>query len=130
MTHISDVVVGQEIGLVRYGRYGMLSTAFGTVVKINGHGHIFVELAEGGDYKLDKHGNSYKSDYGMHYTCPDRLRKDLEQAQKQKECSRTARELIQTTQNSFSGDGRFHVSAERIAELKNIVAKLESYVAE
>jgi len=75
MTYL--IKVGDEVGIAQHSRYGLTSAAFGRVVKINGHGHIWVDTGKDLYLKFDKHGNSYRNEYGPSLRDAQRLRSEL-----------------------------------------------------
>ena len=127
MTHL-NLKVGDEVGVARRSRYGLASAAFGRVVKINGHGHIWVDDAYGGIGKFDKQGNSYKNRYGPSLTDAGRLRIEMAIEAKRKDRVRVAREMEQALKEGWSYSGTWHPSQERIDTLKNLVAEMEKLV--
>ena len=123
------VVVGEEVGIVRRNRtYGGLSMArFGTVTKINGHGHIFVQ-SEDKEYRFTKTGDAYKDNWGPHLIHAASLRAEMAREAERKERARVARELEAELKAGWSYSGTFHATEERIAALKTLVAELEKLV--
>lgn len=123
------VVVGEEVGIVRRNRtYGGLSMArFGTVTKINGHGHIFVTSGDT-EYRFTKTGDAYKNNYGPRLTLAALLRAEMAHEAERKERARVARELEAELKAGWSYSGTFHASEERVAALKNLVSELEKLV--
>ena len=120
--------VGEEVGIARTSRYGgFVSHRFGTVTKINGHGHIFVQSGEQ-ELRFDRRGNAYKSNYGPSLMDADLLRAQLAVVERQKAQSQIAREIEQEIKNGFAYSGRFFVSEERVTELKRLVSELENLV--
>lgn len=85
------VKVGEEVGIVRTGRWGgFLLSRFGTVTKVNGHGHIFVQ-AEDREYRFTRRGDAYKDDYGPRLMQASQLRSALAMEEQRKERNRLAR---------------------------------------
>jgi hypothetical protein len=120
--------VGEEVGIARTSRYGgFVSHRFGTVTKINGHGHIFVQSGEQ-ELRFTRAGNAYKSDYGPSLMDADKLRAQLAVADRRKEQRRIAQEIEQAIKSGYSYSGTFHVSEERVAILKELVNQLEMLV--
>lgn len=122
-----DVAVGQEVGIARRASFGLTACTFGTVTKINGHGHIFVETPNGTS-RFNKHGDSYQYDYGPRLICADDLRKELLAETRKKDQRRAALELQEAVQQGFAGNGRFWATGERIDEIKIALAALEKLV--
>ena len=122
-----NVLVGEEIGFARRSRGIIMSHGVGTVTKINGHGHIFVKSGDR-ELRFDRNGYSYKDNYGPTLISVDRLRRELADMDRRKEQSRIARDIEQTIKSGFSYSGTFHVSAERVATLKELVSQLETLV--
>ena len=121
--------VGEEVGVVRYNRTygGIVFAKFGTVTKINGHGHIFVQ-SEDKEYRFTQTGDAYKDQWGPSLIHAPQLRAQLAAEQRRKEQVRVAREMEQTLKEGYSYAGRFFVSEERVAALKNLVAEMEQLV--
>jgi hypothetical protein len=123
-----NVEVGEEVGVARCTRYGFQSHRFGTISKVNGHGHIFVALADGKELRFDKHGDAYKDKYGPSLFTAAHLRNDLAVAAKHREQRATAIALQSAVQGGFTGSGRFWATPQRIAEIKELLNKLEELV--
>jgi hypothetical protein len=121
--------VGEEVGVVRqHSRDGtILNSWFGTVTKINGHGHIFVQRGEE-ELRFDKQGNAYKDKWGPSLMDAAKLRSHLAADARRKEQVRLARAMEQTLKDGYSYSGRFFVSQERVAALKNLLAEMEQMV--
>ena len=125
-----ETAVGEEVGIIRRNRsYSGLSMArFGTVSKINGHGHIYVQCGEH-ELRFTRRGDSYKSEnYGPHLCHADLLRVEIAREEQRKNRARLAREMEQTLKDGWSYSGTFHVSQERVDTLKNLLADLEKLV--
>lgn len=120
------VQVGETVGIVRYNRTygGILFSKFGTVSKVNGHGHIFVQCDDR-EYRFTKQGNAYRDSYGPSLIQADRLSKELAREAERKERAQLARELEAELKSGWSYSGTFHATAERIAAMKNLLADLE-----
>jgi hypothetical protein len=124
-----EISVGDEVGVVRqHSRDGtILSSHFGTVTKINGHGHIFVQSGEQ-ERRFDKTGKAYKDSWGANLMHGDQLRKHLESEARRKEQVRLARAMEQELKEGYAYSGRFFPTQERITALKNILAEMEKVV--
>jgi glycine/D-amino acid oxidase-like deaminating enzyme len=127
MTYL-NLNAGDEVGIARRSRYGLASAAFGRVVKINGHGHIYVDLGKGDYVRFDKNGNAYKNSYGPSLVDADKLRKEIAQEERRKDRARVAREMEQALKDGWSHSGTWHPSQERIDTLKNLIAEMEKLV--
>jgi hypothetical protein len=121
--------VGEEVGVVRqHSRDGrVLTSHFGTVTKINGHGHIFVQTGDQ-ERRFDKTGKAYKDKWGPNLMHAAQLRKHMESEERRKEQVRIARAMEQELHEGYSYSGRFFPTQERIAALKNLLADLEKVV--
>jgi hypothetical protein len=122
--------VGEEVGIARQHRTSgtLLTARFGTVSKINGHGHIFVQC---GEYELrfTRRGDSYKSEnYGPSLMQAAKLRMIQAAEERRKEQVRIARAMEQELKEGYSYSGRFFPTQERIAALKNLLAEMEKVV--
>lgn len=124
-----DTAVGSEVGIVRRNRtYGGISfSTFGTVTKINGHGHIFVQSGDK-EYRFTRRGYAYKDDWGPGLCHAPSLRAEMAREGERKERARLAREMEAELKNGWSYSGTFHATDERIAQLKTILAEMEKLV--
>lgn len=123
------ITVGEEVGVVRHNRTygGIVFAKFGTVSKINGHGHIYVQAGDK-EYRFTKSGDAYKDQWGPSLIHAAQLRAQLAADERRKEQVRIAREMEQTLKEGYSYAGRFFVSQERVDALKNLVAEMEQLV--
>jgi hypothetical protein len=120
-----EIGVGDEVGIVRHGRNsGILSSKFGTVTKINGHGHIFVQSGDQ-ELRFDRRGSAYKDTYGPDLIHAAQLRAQLVEENRRKTQSKLAREIEQTVKGGFGYNGRFFTTKERLDEIKCLVSQLE-----
>jgi hypothetical protein len=122
------IAVGEEVGLVRFHRTGnVLFSKFGTVTKINGHGHIFVQAGDT-EYRFTKSGDAYQDQWGPNLIHAAQLRAQLAAEERRKEQVRVAREMEQTLKDGYAYSGRFFVTQERVTALKNLLQKMEVLV--
>ena len=121
--------VGEEVGIVRRNRSygGLLLSKFGTVTKINGHGHIFVQCDDK-EYRFTKRGNAYKDDYGPSLIHAASLRAEMARDNRRKTVNTVARELEQKVKDGWGYSGTFHATETMISELEALVAKLKESV--
>ena len=120
--------VGETVGIVRQHRHGtILMSRFGTVTKVNGHGHIFVQ-SDDKEYRFTKTGNAYKDSYGPSLMQAAKLRMIQESETRRKEQVRVARAMEQELKEGYAYSGRFFPTAERIAALKTLLAEMEKLV--
>lgn len=120
--------VGETVGIVRQHRHGtILMSRFGTVTKVNGHGHIFVQCDDR-EYRFTKTGDAYKDSYGPSLMQAAKLRMIQESETRRKEQVRVARAMEQELKEGYAYSGRFFPTAERIAALKNLLSELENLV--
>lgn len=125
-----ETAVGTEVGVVRRGRSGGLMLAkFGTVTKINGHGHIFVKSGDT-EYRFTKTGNAYKDQWGPSLIHAAQLRTQMAADEQRKDRISAARDMESVLKGGWSYSGTFHVSQDRVDQLKALVAKLETLIAE
>jgi len=121
--------VGETVGIVRQHRTSgtLLTARFGTVTKINGHGHIYVQSGDQ-EYRFTRRGYAYKDDYGPGLMHAAKLRSIQASETRRKEQVRIARAMEQELKEGYSYSGRFFPTAERIARLKTILAEMEKLV--
>lgn len=121
--------VGAEVGVIRRSRgYGNLTMAlFGTVTKINGHGHIFVKCGDR-EFRFTRRGDSYHEVYGPTLCHAEQLSAELARDAKRQETARLARELEAVVKDGWSYSGTFHVNASDVAKMKALVGQLEKMV--
>lgn len=123
-----DLVVGAEVGVARYTRYGTLDNPrFGRVTKINGYGHIEVDVEGLGLRKFDKYGKPYKSttSFGQVLQDATHLRSAMAAEAVKKEQARLAHEIDKTMSDAWTYDGRWHANADRIAHLRFLLDRME-----
>lgn len=126
-----ETVVGDEVGIVRrnYSYGGFVVARFGTVTKINGHGHIFVQWNNGEkEMRFTRRGDAYKDSYGPHLCRATQLRAELAAEERRREQMRVARELEQKVKDGWGYRGTFHATETMISELEALVAKLKESV--
>ena len=123
------ITVGEEVGFGRRNRSygGFVLARFGTVTKINGHGHIYVQ-SDDKEYRFTKTGAAYKDQWGPSLIPAHQLRTELAAEDRRKEQVRVARAMEQTLKEGYSYSGRFFASEERVTALKNLLADLEKLV--
>jgi hypothetical protein len=123
------IAVGEEVGITRINRsYGGFTFAvFGTVTKINGHGHIFVKAGDK-EYRFTRRGDAYKDEWGPSLMHAAQLRAGLAQQKKQQEQARLARELENKLKEGWTYGGRFHMSEELVSQLKEVIVEMEKLV--
>jgi len=106
---------------------GILFSKFGTVTKINGHGHIYVQC-EDKEYRFTRRGNAYKDDYGPSLIHAASLRAEMARDNRRKTVNTVARELEQKVKDGWGYSGTFHATETMISELEALVAKLKESV--
>jgi len=118
--------VGNLVGFVRYGSNGhIFNYGFGTVEKINGHGHIYV-ATENGQKKFDRRGNSYKDNYGpVLVTDVFGLQKRIAKLAADKEISSVVRKIERTIKQQYTGGGSFVSNLTVVETLKELISELE-----
>ena len=112
--------VGDEVGFGRNARFGLISTGFGRVTKINGHGHITLDTGK----VFDKHGKERGTNYGVNLIDADALRVSIAQADEQRERRDRIRALQDKVASLAGLGGRFEVLPEDKAELLALVNAL------
>ena len=124
-----NVSVGETVGVVRRNRTygGFISAAYGTVSKINGHGHIFVQLGNT-EHRFTRRGDAYKDNYGPHLCHAEQLRVEQAREEKRKTINTVARELEQKVKEGWGYSGTFHATDTIIEDLEALVAKLKENV--
>jgi hypothetical protein len=120
--------VGQEVGIARSTRYGTQGRCFGIVTKLNGHGHIFVTTDSGEKMRFDKHGDSYKNEYGPSLYSAEYLRKNIADDLKQQQQRRAADALQTAIKQNYAGSGRYWNTAESVAALRALLDEMEKLV--
>jgi hypothetical protein len=119
--------VGQAIGYVRYSRYGLQAWGFGTIEKINGHGHIFVK-APAGTRRFDKFGDSYQDLYGPKLIGAARLTGLVEHEERVRNTDKAVRELLEVVSNRRCGSGDYTMNTETLDDIDAMVKKLREMV--
>ena len=124
-----ETSVGKTVGIMRqHSSTGkLLMSRFGTVTKINGHGHIFVE-SDNKEYRFTRRGDAYNDKYGPTLVSEGVLRYRIKVEERHKAQAQTARAMQKELDNGFSNSGRFYPTSERIARLKDLLSKMEELV--
>ena len=121
-----NLKAGDEVGISRMSQGTVLHSVFGHVVKINGHGHIYVDAGSGEYRRFDKQGNSYKDQYGPSLIAADKLREILAASALRKRRARAVREIEDTLKSGWNYSGDWFPSEERMKALRNLVDELEN----
>ena len=125
---MTNYSVGDVIGFARFHSFGsILIHGFGTVTKINGHGHVFVET-KNGEKRFDKYGNSYKDNYGPSLIGAARLTEIIENNENKRNISRASKEMTDLISSVRSGNGDFHITNEMLDELQTKIDKLREMI--
>lgn len=121
--------VGETVGIMRqHSSTGkLLMSRFGTVTKINGHGHIFVE-SDNQEYRFTRRGDAYNDKYGPTLIHEDLLRDRIKVEERHRAQAQTARAMQKVLDTGFSSAGRFFPTAELIACLKDLLSEMEELV--
>jgi hypothetical protein len=121
--------VGETVGIARQHRTSgtLLTARFGTVTKINGHGHIFVQSNDR-EFVFNKRGDAYKDSYGPSLMQAAKLQMIHAAEEKRKTVNTVARELEQKVKEGWGYSGTFHATTELVDELEALVAKLKENV--
>lgn len=133
--NVKELKVGDRVGYGRSGSWGDLhSTGFGTVSKINGHGHVTVEreTKPGGGFDslaplvFDKRGNERTtSGYGgKHLMDAAWLEGHLAREKAKRDAYAAAKAIITELESHKNGRGDYCISAETKAKLAELVAAL------
>lgn len=123
------VQIGQEVGFYRQSSWGnLLSADFGTVTKINGHGHISV-LTQGETANVtrifDKNGNQRGFEYGgLRLIEAQNLRTRLAEQTAARDRRNKAKDLENMIKSMWTYGGDFHITESRKAELKALIDAL------
>ena len=114
--------VGDMVGYFRVGGTGghMMGVGYGTVTKINGHGHIFLDTGK----VFDKHGNERGTNYGVHLVDAEYLCERVAKEQARQDKAAMVRSLIQKLEGSFSYSGTVHIDGDAKQELLAMVNTL------
>jgi hypothetical protein len=122
-----NYTVGDTVGYCRSGRYGLMSSGFGTVEKVNGHGHVFLKTPTGTE-RFDKFGDSYKNSYGPKLIGAARLTEILEREENARNIDRATRELSDVVTKRRCGSGGYNMDAETLDTIDAMVKKLRDMV--
>ena len=117
---MQQYAVGQEVGFVSYGSWGMGSHGFGKIVKINGHGHIKLDNGR----VFDKHGNERAKFSRMRLTDPAQLRESIVRQNAARDRRVAAQDIERYLNSHKTGYGDIRLSDEQKAELIALVNKL------
>ena len=125
--NVSELKVNDRIGFSRSHCDTFMEKGFGVVIKINGHGHIYVTPESGKETKVfDKYG--YERGEMGRYGCDLCPAEELEQRLARQEADnvkqRAVRELLDYLSGRRCGDGRYEIQEENKKEIKRLVEAL------
>ena len=124
--NVSELKVNDRVGYYRSHYETFMEKGFGIVVKINGHGHIYVAPESGKEMKVfDKYGNERKRGrYGCDL-CPA---EELEQRLARQEADNIKQQAVQKLLVYLSGrrcgNGHYEIQEENKKEIKRLVEAL------
>ena len=132
--------IGDRVGYARWHHWGgrPLSHGFGTVTKINGHGHVTITpdvaavlLGKPDTSKnlmFDKYGKERgKGNYGMSLVSVESLRADLDACDRKASISRKFQELKDHIKNhSICGNSQVNPTQETADMLKELAHRIET----
>lgn len=123
--------VGDEVSVAHVSHRGRWphSPRIGRVTKINGHGHIFVEV-EGHNGKFeerfDKHGNPYKKSYGPRLVGAEWLRKELAERDRQQKLNTLAKAISTSLDERRTGYGDYILTEDDMVRLETYIAEVRA----
>ena len=117
---MQQYAVGQEVGFVSYGSWGMGSHGFGKIVKINGHGHIKLDNGR----VFDKHGNERAKFSRLRLTDPAQLRESIVRQNAARDRRVAAQDIERYLNSHKTCYGDIRLNDEQKAELIALVNKL------
>jgi len=124
--NVSELKVNDRVGYCRSHYETFMEKGFGIVVKINGHGHIYVAPESGKEMKVfDKDGFERKKG---HYGCRLCPAEELEQRLARQEADnikqRAVKDLLDYLSGRRCGNGRYEIQEEQKEEIKRLVEAL------
>lgn len=126
-----EVTVGDEVAIIRRHRYGgILNSQFGHVVKINGHGHIYVDTGKGEPKRFDRYGYAYKDEFGPYLAKPAPIREELARMAKERQFSDLALQMKATLDSGFNYQGRFRADAASLQKLQDLLDEMKTMAEE
>lgn len=123
--------VRDRIGYARWHHWGgrPLVHGFGTIAKINGHGHVTVQ-PDGDDMPLvvfDKYGKERKNTYGPQLVSVESLQADLDACDREASIAHKFQELEDHIKgHSFSGRSKVNPTQETADMLKELARRIET----
>jgi hypothetical protein len=125
-----DYAVGDTVGFASFHRHGtILSHGFGIITKINGHGHIHITQNGGNEKKFDKHGQSYKDNYGPRLIGAATLTEIIERNANSRNITHATQDITRAIQSRQCGNGKNAMTAETLDEIQILITKLRDMVA-
>jgi len=122
LIQMTNYEVGDVVGFARFHTFGSILThGFGTVTKINGHGHIFIKPQNGDEKRFDKYGNTYKDKYGPSLIGAARLTEILEQQQNDRNIRKISKELAELIVNKSVTNEMLDALEVKIAKLREMI---------
>ena len=122
MFDVRNVKVGDEVAFAYFHSMGTpLYKGFGTVTKINGHGHIILDNGKVFDKRGKERGMKYSETQLM---CPDHLREILTTQEQRRARTQTVRDMIEKLNGCITYVGTAQVDAELKADLQALLNQL------
>ena len=140
---VSELKVNDRVGFSRSHCDTFMEKGFGVVIKINGHGHIYVTPESGKETKVfDKYGYERKKKpgistaiyrkqamkqrgrYGCHLCSAEELEQSLTKQEADNVKQRAVRELLDYLSGRRCGNGRYEIQEENKKEIKRLVEAL------
>ena len=124
--NVSELKVNDRVGYYRSHYETFMEKGFGIVVKINGHGHIYVTPESGKETKVfDKYGNERKrSRYGCHLCSAEELEQRLAKQKADRIKQRAVRELLDYLSGRRVAIATYEIQEEHKKEIKRLVEAL------
>jgi hypothetical protein len=125
-----EIQVGERVGYARFHSFGsILSHGFGTVTKINGHGHITVKSDNGTELVFDRQGRPRKNEYGPDLIHAAQLERLLAAKAQQQKRNALKKEMENRIEFHTVGKG-FIINRDTIAAFEDILEQMKKLVDE
>lgn len=128
---IAKLTVGTRVAFARWHHWGgrPLSYGFGTVSKINGHGHITVVDKSGKLLKpkvFDKYGQERHSSWGHMLVSAESLQANLDSNDRQQSINAKVKAMVEKLEGKKNSHGDIHPDQEVADVLKDLAWRIET----
>jgi hypothetical protein len=128
MRNFNELKVGDEVGITnRRWRSPFYHTfIYGTVSKVNGFGHVFVDVkrpdGEVYQYRFNSRGDEYKKEYSsIQLIEASALRQHERAKNRQRKLDNQAKAMLELINGRRTGNGNYNLTEQMLDDLESLV---------